>query len=189
MKKAMFVFLMNLAVLGSSISYAGIRDIKDDELPPENFKHIEVLNNTARKLQGKSVQAYHDDTHQCNKPTGVPGVTVNTGTGGEERKMEGSISRVYLNKGYKTSSDGKTTVAVFRVAVQGKSWQKGFKCVGKEYTKRDQDFTGDAYVKFKHSNGGTAVTAIEVLNDHWGMMKEGIVATMNSLGFIVMDGV
>ncbi|NES84028.1 MAG: hypothetical protein F6K10_22900, partial [Moorea sp. SIO2B7] len=141
-----------------------ILEIEDDELEPEDYRHVEVLTRIFNLLNEKSVEAYQDDRRDC-----ITG-GVRTGTGGEERKMEGRIKGVFLHRGYR--SRGNVTVAVFRLAVQGSSWQKGFICVGSEYNRRTEDFTGDAYVKVKYSNGLMAVQQIQVRNDHWGMMKE-----------------
>lgn len=135
----------------------------------------------ANKLSGKSLHTIQDDTRRCYK--GPNWARVYTGTGGEWRELKGTVKAVFLAQQKQT---GNVTVAVFRVVVAGKSRQKGYKCILEEYNQRDQDFSGDAYIKLKHSNGQIAMMQIEVRNDHWGMMKEAMVSLANNLGFIVM---
>ncbi|WP_417910298.1 hypothetical protein [Candidatus Electronema sp. PJ] len=180
MKRSILVAVVLGFVFISSIAYAQCSLCKPapGDLDPLSA-NIGAVTNMANMLSNKPVNATQDDTGRCYK------AGIHVGTKGEWRQLNGSVKAVYLVKD-SIQSNSTTTVAVFRIAVTGKSKQKGYICVRDEHHTRDEDFTGDAYIKLKHSNNQTALIGVDVQHDHWGMMREAIITSANQLGFIVM---
>src|SRR5699024_2681449 len=87
--------------------------IEPGEVNPEDYAGIAGTKEMDNKLQGAPLRNYIADTHDCYKGCSWL-VELNTGKGGEEIELSGSIQNIFPNTYH---SFGGTAVTVFFICV------------------------------------------------------------------------